>query len=160
MEPTAKAGPALVSREYRVWRGEMSVFSRLTNRRSARNRAFLREMAHSGEQALAASLGFNPCGVSIVSIFGDYPCALPSYRLSEFLALLLRFRFGFRVRYTFPRIRCYRTGPDAELTPSAGESADFRRAEAPIVGAITVPICLHLTPDPSPCQDLFSYLFS
>jgi hypothetical protein len=28
-------------------------------------------------------------------------------------------------------------GPDAELTPSAGESADFRRAEAPIVGAIT-----------------------
>jgi hypothetical protein len=31
-------------------------------------------------------------------------------------------------------------GPDAELTPSAGESADFRRAEAPIVGAITASI--------------------
>jgi hypothetical protein len=80
--------------------------------------------------------------VSILSISR----ALPLRASSVLLALLLKrtanalcakttFPFGFRVRYTFPRIR-FTGGPDAE-SASAGESAHFRRAEAPIVSAVT-----------------------
>jgi hypothetical protein len=41
-------------------------------------------------------------------------------RLLPSVFCLLSFPFGFRVRYTFPRIR-FTVGPDAELSPSAGE---------------------------------------
>jgi hypothetical protein len=92
-------------------------------------------------------------------------CLLPSVScLLSTDSCLPSFPFGFRVRYTFPR-SVLPVGPDTE-SASAGESADFRRASrtanalcgsrtTPRLIGLPLPICKHLTPNPTPCQHLF-----